>query len=447
MFSILNDMKDGELKGKLADQKIIDYLIGKDLLYKRLFSYVVKRDIKAKISVKIINDIFGRIIMICPYMRCESESYMKKRIVYSTTTDGIEKKHGALAQTKADGAFLNVIVDLDYDLEIMTRQGRFAPNLEFLNHLKMLNYNTKVVIHGEVLIKDKEGNILPREISNGMFNKFVKHESTLEEIDKKYKVAKSDKAKEKLHIKYCDLIKEIDYIKKNIIYVVWDILPYNDWQNLECKQTTISRFKKIKEVVKDFNEYVKSMDLDIGNCELQLIDHKIVYSDEEAMVFYQEQLDKGLEGMVIKNLNAEWKHDVNRAGIIKLKDFKECDLRCIGWEPAEEESEFEGGIGSLICESSDSLLKVNISGMKRHERGLERVDLNDSSKGLKVIDDFDFDQFNGKIIAVKFNEILKSDKKEEYSLFLPSILEIRDASDKSEADTFDKIKKDAKYAN
>ncbi len=96
-------------------------------------------------------------------------------------------------------------------------------------------------------------------------------------------------------------------------------------------------------------------------------------------------------------------------------------------------------------ESADGLLQVNVSGMKRHERGLERVDLNDSSKGLQVIDGFDFDQFTGKISAVKYNEVIKSKSRDTYSLFLPNVLEIRDKSDKVFPDDFAKIKKDAKY--
>ncbi len=442
MFSILDNMKDGVLKGKSADQKIIDYLVGKDELYTRLFSYALKRDIKAKISVKIINDTLGRIIEIVPYMRCESESYMKKRIVYST--DGV--KHGALAQTKADGAFLNVVIEPKCDeVQATTRQGRLVPDCLFLNSLSNIKTDKKIVLHGEILIKDESGNILPREISNGMFNKFVKHETTLLELDKKISLSKSEKAKEKLVLKYNTLQNEIKKNVNNMVYVTWDILPYEEWLNLECDESTITRFNNVKSLVEDYNLFVEASDLNIDNCELQLIDYKIVHDDEEAIDFYNDQLSKGLEGMVIKNLNIPWKHDVNRGGIIKLKDFKECDLTCVGWEPAKEGSEFEGGIGSLICESEDGLLKVNISGMKRNERGLERLDPDDSSKGLKIIDDFDFDQFNSKIIAVKFNEITKSKSKDEYSLFLPSILEIRDSSDKSQADSWDKIKKDAKY--
>lgn len=99
---------------------------------------------------------------------------------------------------------------------------------------------------------------------------------------------------------------------------------------------------------------------------------------------------------------------------------------------------YSEGIGALLCESSDGLLKVSISGMTESERGLERVDIMDASKGLKTIDDFDFNKYIGKIITVEFNEMIKAKDKEDYSLFLPRIKEFRE--DKTEADDLEYIK-------
>jgi ATP-dependent DNA ligase len=144
--------------------------------------------------------------------------------------------------------------------------------------------------------------------------------------------------------------------------------------------------------------------------------------------------------MVIKNLAATWEHDSNRQGIIKLKDFLECDLIITGWNYGKEGGEFADGIGSYLCESSDGLLKVAVSGMKRNDRGFERVDENDSSRGLKLIDGFNPDQNVGKIMAVKYNELIKSKNSDTYSLFLPSVLEVRESFDKSSADDLAKIK-------
>ena len=451
MFALLDNMNDRILKGNSSDEAMIDYCVAKPGFYQDLLFYVIKRDIKAKISAKILNEVFGRIIPIAPYMRCESESYMAKRIKYSTVNDdGQLDNHGALAESKADGAFLNTDLLVNQnEVKCTTRYGRKVPTNSFQNSLSiiptLLGWDVNKVLHGELLLKDEDGNIMPREKGNGKLNKYFKRNTTLIELNKKVNNAKSDKARTKAESIREEHIKEWKYISENLVYEVWDIVPENDWLNLECSKSTIERFKEVIQIVKAYNEHIDSNNYNLNNCELRLIDYEIVYNDIQAMNFYQRQLDAGLEGMVIKNLNIPWCHDTNREGIVKLKDFKENDLIIVGYNMADPTSEFAGGIGSLLCESGDGLVKVSVSGMKREQRGLERVDINDSSKGLQVIDDFDFDQFTGKIITVKYNEMTKDKDTGIFSLFLPNVLEIRDRSDKTQADDFDKIKKTAKY--
>ena len=444
-YKLITDMSTRKIVGKEADKEINYFIIQNHPFYQNLLLYVLKRDIKASVGAKLINKVIPKLILIWPYQRCESESYMKKRIVYQTDGDN----HGAMAQSKADGSFLNVVVSPEVDdVSATTRYGRGAQTSIFLNTLSniptLMDFDEDWVIHGELLIKNRDGTIMERGKGNGKINKFNKRNSTWEELQKKLLNTKTPKAKAKIEKEISDAHNEWVYISKNLVYEVWDIVPYEDWMNLECSQTTIERFEKIKDCVQLYNEYIESTDLDINNCELRLIDHEIVYNEDQAMEFYQRQLDAGLEGMVIKNLDVTWEHDTNRQGIIKLKDFKENDLIIVGVKMADPDSTFAGGIGALIVESSDGIIHTNVSGMKRHERGLERVDPNDSSKGLKVIDGFDFDQFTGKVAAIKYNEMSKN-KQGIYDLFLANVLEIRDASDKSFPDNFVKIKKEAKF--
>ena len=79
--------------------------------------------------------------------------------------------------------------------------------------------------------------------------------------------------------------------------------------------------------------------------------------------------------------------------------------------------------------------------MSQKQRGFERVDLKDSSKGIKLIEDFDLNWATGKIIAVKFNIVIKSKNNMTWSLFLPSVLEVRESYDKSLAETTEAILK------
>ena len=434
VYAMFGQMNDGILKGNSSDEAMQDLLISCDDRVEQLCEYILKRDIKAKIGAKLINEVLGRVIPIAPYQRCESEDMMSKRIVYP-----------ALAQTKADGAFLNagILPQNDVMIECTTRYGRAAPINPFFKALARIGEYSRYidpVLHGELLLKDENGKIMNRQTGNGKINKYIKRDSTRIEMEKKIESAKSGPAKLKARTALEEADEEWEYIENNLVYVVWDVVPRQDWLNLACPSTVEERFEEVKKLINICKEKRILDKFKIGNCEVRLVHHRVVKDEEEAMEFYQEQLDAGEEGMVIKNLAATWEHDSNRQGIIKLKDFLECDLIITGWNYGKVGSEFEKGIGSLICESADGLLKVDVSGMKRDKRGFIRVDENDSSKGLQLIDGFDFDQDTGKIIAVKYNELIKSKTSDTYSLFLPSVLEVRESYDKSSADTLDKIK-------
>ena len=456
LINMIMDFNSEELKGKAADNAMIELVSNSSYIIKDLLECILKRDLKCKVGARAINKYMGDIVNIAPYMRCESEKFMEKRIIYST--DGVN--HGALAQTKEDGAFVNIELDSnwEYDSERFigsTRKGRPIKGSTFLNSLNLITQGIEQpdshnVLHGELLLKGPDGKLLPREIGNGRINSWINRTKWIESYNKKLHNAKTDRARNTLINDYADHCTDWEYTEHNMVYVVWDVVNYNEWKKLYSPETTIDRFLRVAEYVKFYNEfivkqYLVEQGIDIGNCELRLVNSKIVKNSEEAMAFYNAQLDAGLEGMVIKNLHAPWMHDTNINGIVKLKDFFECDLLVTGWKYGNADGEFSTGIGSLTCESFDSKLQVDVSGMSREQRGFTRVDENDSSKGIKLIENFDFDWAVGKIITVKFNSMIKGEDKDTYSLFLPSMIEVRSKDDKSTADSLEKIAANSKF--
>lgn len=430
LFMLLDDLAQGVYRGKEADEAITDFLVLAPAYVESLFEYVLKRDIKAKVGTRMLNEVLGVFIKIAPYQRCESEDMLIKRIIYP-----------ALVQTKADGLFMNneCLPQDDEEYRLTTRYGKVVPKIKdfdkFSTFVGEVSKYVDPVLHGEFLVMKEDGTLMNRQTGNGLINKYVKKESTRAEMVRK-SLAASGKTKEKRLEEIAEFDAECEYVEKNLVYKIWDILPSIEWNALYSSKTVIERFK---EVINIYNQWVNSPLSKEVSFKVVVIDFEIVNNYEEAMEFYQKQLKKGEEGAVLKNLAATWEHDTNRQGIIKLKDFKECDLRIIGWEYGKVGGEFETGIGSLICESAEGQVKVNVSGMPRHVRGFERVDENDSSKGIKLIDGFDFDQYNGKIATVKYNELIKSKDSDIYSLFLPSIIDIREAFDKDQADDIKKI--------
>jgi DNA ligase-1 len=135
---------------------------------------------------------------------------------------------------------------------------------------------------------------------------------------------------------------------------------------------------------------------------------------EEVLVYYKKIIEKGGEGVILKNPDHvyECKRSKNW---IKLKEVNECDLEITGWYPGEGKR--EGFIGGFICTDSSGILNVKIGS------GFTDEDLKTLSETPE--------EHIGKICAVQYNVII-SDKFGNWSLFLPRFVSIRD--DKHEAD-------------
>lgn len=433
-FKLFKELATGNYRGKASVTLFQKYLDGAPEELQQLASYILKRDISAKIGATIMNEIYNDIIFIAPYQRCEKEEKFSKRITYP-----------CLCQTKEDGLFLNnsinvTLSNIDPSYSIYkknvatTRYGRLIPDcalFEYMSHVKPFTFN--FTVHGEGLVKKPDGSFYDRKTGNGFINSFIMREETYKAKIAEINEAKTQAAANKLRTKLENDIKEWQYTNDNLTFRIWDIVPTEDWLKQESEHDVDKRFNWTKLYVNAFNEYIESNNIITGPGTVELIDYIYAANEDEVNEYYQNKLDLGLEGIVAKNLHIGWNHDVNSKGIIKFKDFMECDLLVTGWIPGE--GEFTGGIGSLISESSDKLLMVNISGMKRHMRGLERVDEKDSSKGLKVIDGFDFDHYTGKIITVKFNEVIDNKANPKIkSLFIPNIIDVREPFDKPVAD-------------
>ena len=138
----------------------------------------------------------------------------------------------------------------------------------------------------------------------------------------------------------------------------------------------------------------------------------------------------------VKNLEANIEHGTSTDGIIKLKDFKECDLRVIGFNPGTDK--YYGGVGSLICQSECGILVVSATGLSDEQRGFRRLDPNDSSKGIVLKEGWDNNCYNGLIVNIKYN-MLSKDKSGKPSLSLPNVVEFR--NDVVVAETYEEIVK------
>ena len=433
LYNIMDLMADGDLSGKDADAALVDLLIGADEDFVDLAGLILKRDIKAKVGATMLNDVYGHgFINIPPYMRCEKEDALEKRI-----------KYPCFGQTKEDGLFLNVELYANdrnvTEVKITTRQGfelKPIPSLFQAMANTFGGLGTGLVLHGEALILDVNGGYWPREKGNGLINSYVQQESTRKKRLKDIDEAKSEKAKNKLRNELAELETKWSYCANNMVYVTWDIVDRLAWKNLFYNFPYEKRLELLKSFIEGFR--INSVSTMFTN-RLQIVETVILNNEEEVAEYYASKLANKQEGIVVKNFDLIWEHDKTILGMIKLKEFKECDLVIVGWTAGKPNTQFELGVGSYLCESSCGKLVVNCSGLTMGQRGYERVDENDSALGIKLIEGFDPAINLGKIAAIKFNYVISKKGSATKSLNLPNIIEIRESFDKSVADTLEEI--------
>ena len=191
-----------------------------------------------------------------------------------------------------------------------------------------------------------------------------------------------------------------------VVAVVWDFIPYPDFVNGICKITYENRYNALWETL-------KSQDQD----RISLIKTWVVGSYEEAQVIFKQLLSEGEEGIILKDKDSIWE-DKRSKSQVKFKAVLDADLKCVDVQMGT--GKYEGMIGSLICESSDGIVKVSVgSGLTDEDR-------------KKPVEDY-----IGKIIAINYNGKI-TNKQNEQSLFLPIYLETR--FDKDIANSSEELK-------
>ena len=166
---------------------------------------------------------------------------------------------------------------------------------------------------------------------------------------------------------------------------------------------------------------------------------KLITGDEkEALKFFKEALKKGHEGLIAKNLEAEYQPGRRVGGWVKLKSSLEpLDLAIIGgdWGAGKR----VGVLSSFVlgCRQGDKFLSCGMMGTGIKEKSQEGVSFKELTKLLKPL----IFEENGRsvkirpkvVIEVGYEEIQKSPTYEsEYALRFPRLIRLRDDKPLSE---------------
>lgn len=205
-----------------------------------------------------------------------------------------------------------------------------------------------------------------------------------------------------------------DEDKSDLKLVVFDIFPLDEFWNGQSKETyserllnyilplrnkvTSNHFENVSVVPMFYNGY----------------DHTEIWN----WLDYAENND--MEGVIV---NLDTPYECKRSkNLIKVKKFKEIDLRCVGVNIATS-GKYKGLLGSITCKYGDSTVDVG-SGF-------------DDETRLYYTNNQD--EIVGRVIAIKFKEET-SNKNGGKSLQFPVFISCRNPKDKNFAD--DEISKD-----
>lgn len=170
-------------------------------------------------------------------------------------------------------------------------------------------------------------------------------------------------------------------------FCIFDFVPLRDWEMKNCQMQYAERL----EILQDF----------VSGPNILVADQKLIENKKDIEELYQDRLANGYEGLILRYPfdRYEWKRS-NK--LIKRKATNEIVLTCVGVE--EGKGKYEGMIGALLLEGEKGLKRIKVkagSGLSDYDRGLHS------------------NHYIGKEIEVLYNDVVRAENADHWSLFLP----------------------------
>jgi DNA ligase-1 len=196
------------------------------------------------------------------------------------------------------------------------------------------------------------------------------------------------------------LVRQADADKSSIIYIIFDVMPRNDFVQGESTLTYKHRLEHLK-------HYQSLLDKFPWTNSVQVVD--ILYEGTNQMRIRPCLMlmdDKDKEGLI---LNRDTKYYRKRhSGILKIKSFNTIDLCITGWE--EGKGRLEGTLGAFTVDYKGYALSVG-SGMTDRQRSEFW-----EQRNLLV----------GRVIEVMYKEETENKQTDRKSLQFPIFIALRE---------------------
>lgn len=378
LFPVIADaLSTRKVTGNAAAETVVHAMVALDEKHQKLLSWMLLKDVKAGFNVSTINKVWPGLIFEPGYMRCSLETDANFDKWEFDSTDG------HLVQLKADGMFVNVIVN-DDGVTFMSRQGSVFPKgvLGWVENA-VEGLTNGFVYMGELTVArltHDEVALLPRQEGNGILNSALQGT----EVPSPY-VVKLD---------------------------LWDAVQQQHWYDGKDDTPYWIRYEELCGDVFDLESKV-----------VQVIETRDVTSLEEAKEITREWMKLGFEGAVLKHSQMPWKDHTSKFQI-KIKAAVDVELRADALVAGDETSQHSDLFGSIRCSSSCGQLVVDVPGYSKEHR-------------QHIFDHWE-ELYKGKIMTARGNVVLFPGKTRAlHSIFLPRHIEWR--FDKTEADSLEQI--------
>lgn len=387
-LSSLGDFYNGIVTGNTAVNRLSAILSMLSQDDAEVIERIIDKSAKIGMGTSNINKVFKDLIEKTPYQGAKpfAEELAKKLFEQKHV-----QKYGVRSDIKMDGRYGNGIVR-GGEAEMVSRQGE-ETHVGKAMFMREMSGFPDCVLNGELTIDG-----LDRYTANGIVASIVDIEGERGERGEVETQKKIDAFSNK-HGNYLESLH-------NIRYTVWDMLTVDEYFDKKSSRPYHERRRELKNLLNE-----------IKSTRISLVESKLVYSYGEAVKHFQEALNRGLEGTIIKDTNGAWK-DGKPNWQIKMKLEINVDLKIAGFNYGSEGTKNEFVISSLDVESSDGLIKTSPAGM--NEEMMQYVTDNQ-------------DMLLGTIVEVKCSG-LSQNSKGEYSLLHPVFKNLR-VGDKDYADS------------
>lgn len=345
---------------------------------------IIEKDCKMNLGTSLINKVFPKLIEETPYMGAKSyDEKLAKKI--------FEKGGKGYSQIKMDGRYCNAIIRSG-EVELESRQGEptILTGAKFLSELSGFE---DCVLNGELTMDG-----ISRYESNGIV-------ASLVSIGKKKMdgedVTKEIKKFEEKHMNYQDALDSIRF-------TVWDTIHVDEYFEQKSDTPYYLRLNRVSDMLFDYKPTM-----------ISLVETKPVHSYDEAMSHFQEMLNQGQEGTILKAYDGTWK-DGKPNWQVKMKLEMDVDLKIVGFNYGTGKN--ANVISSVNAESADGKVFTRPTGI--NEEMMQYITDNQ-------------DKLLGTILEVKCCG-LSSDSDGNYALLHPVFKSLRD--DKNTCDTLESIK-------